>query len=246
MSAYLRILALAAIALVAPQPASATEPWNGAYLGVNLGWGSASLNGDLKVFNPGGIQYAHGFLSYDVSPSGPFGGIQAGFNVRSGGLFAGIEADLQASDLSSTSRTAFAPPVISAFTYTASASVDWFATVRGRVGFATNDTLVYLTGGFAVAEVDYNATYLITGNNAFAKLKSNETQKGYVLGAGIEQSFGPNWSMKLEYLYINLGEQTVEGALFFANGTPSNETVRSSFDTDVHTVRLGLNYRFWK
>ena len=41
-----------------------------------------------------------------------------------------------------------------------------------------------------------------------------------------------------------LGDQTAEGKLFFANGVPSGETVKTSFDTEFHTVRAGLNYRF--
>jgi outer membrane immunogenic protein len=112
------------------------------------------------------------------------------------------------------------------------------------VGLATNDRLIYVTGGWAIADVDYSATYLITPNNAYAKLNRSETQTGYVLGAGVEQAITPRWSLKLEYQYVNLGDQTAEGKLFFANGVPSGETVKTSFDTEFHTVRVGLNYRF--
>ena len=78
----------------------------------------------------------------------------------------------------------------------------------------------------------------------FANLRSESTQVGYVVGAGIEHALGRNWSVKLEYQYLNLGDQHAEGGLHFANGTPSNEKVTTDFAIDLHTVRLGLNYRF--
>lgn len=64
-----------------------------------------------------------------------------------------------------------------------------------------------------------------------------------MLGAGIEHALGRYRSLKLEYQYLNLGDLHVGGDLRFANGTPSNEKVTTDFSTDLHTVRLGLNFR---
>ena len=90
--------------------------------------------------------------------------------------------------------------------------------------------------------MDYSATYLITQNNAYAHVNSSDTRVGYVLGAGMERALRSNWSLKLEYQYLNFGDQKAQGALFFSNGHASDETVTTRFDTDIHTVRVGLNY----
>jgi outer membrane immunogenic protein len=243
-----RIFAAIGFLFAAAGSAQAGDRWNGFYLGANVGWGSAESdgNGNIKVYNDRtGTQYPTGPLPYSIDRDGAFGGLQAGYNLRSGDLFAGIEADIQTADISGSSTTGFSTPVpISPFVYSASASTDWFATVRGRIGLANKDTLAYLTGGFAIGDVDYRATYLIPGNGAFANLSSSERQTGYVVGGGIEKALTRNLSLKLEYQFIDLGKQSAEGALFFSPGNPSGETVRTTFDTEIHTVRLGLNYHF--
>ena len=52
---------------------------------------------------------------------------------------------------------------------------------------------------------------------------------GYVLGGGVEHKFNPSWSVKAEYQYLNLGQDS-----FFAK--------QAKEDYEVSTVRLGLNY----
>jgi outer membrane immunogenic protein len=131
------------------------------------------------------------------------------------------------------------------FTYDASQQLDWFATVRGRVGVGLcGGTLVYFTGGYAFGRAEYDATYLIPQNGASATLHANNFQDGYVLGGGIEHQLSHNWSLKIEYQYLDLGDGNVSGPLNFANGRPSGETVATRYDVDLQTVRVGLNYRF--
>jgi outer membrane immunogenic protein len=237
-------LVVAAFPTLFAGAASAQSPqkWNGPYVGANVGYGWGGLDGSITVLNPSGVPYAHGPLNYSSDLEGAFGGIQIGFNRVSGRFFAGIEADFQGADISGSSTTSFAPPTIFPFSYTASANIDWFSTLRGRLGIATNDMLVYVTGGLAIGSVDYSATYLITQNNAYAHVNSSDTRVGYVLGAGMERALRSNWSLKLEYQYLNFGDQKAQGALFFADGHASGETVTTRFDTDIHTVRVGLNY----
>ncbi len=225
---------------------SASEPvrWNTSYIGVNVGYAFADHDGGLVVLDPASIPYATGPLNYSINSGGAFAGLQIGINRRSGQFFAGLEADFHGADISGSSKTAFSPPAVFPFTYQASTSVDWFATLRARFGFAADDAILYVTGGWAIGAVDYSATYLITQNNAFANLRNSETQSGYVVGAGFERALGSNWTMKFEYQFVNLGSETAEGGLFFAPGRPSGETVRTHFDTEFHTVRVGLNYNF--
>lgn len=247
------LLAAIACSIVSAAQANAQSPqkWNGPYIGANIGYGWANVDGSLEVFDDKGVLIPHGPLNYSIEPEGMFGGIQIGINRRDGRLFAGIEADFQGADISGSSQTSFPgkPGVIFPFDYTASANIDWFGTVRGRLGIATDDLLIYVTGGVAIGRLDYSATYFITqpGPASFGgggTLRSSETHVGYVLGAGIERALRSNWSLKLEYQYINFGDQEAQGPLFFNTGYPSGEKVTSRFDTDMHTVRVGLNYHF--
>jgi outer membrane immunogenic protein len=148
-----------------------------------------------------------------------------GFNRRAGNFVFGLEADIQ-TRVDGGSKTSFDPPAIFNFDYTASLDVAWFGTLRGRVGYARDRTLIYATGGLAFGEVNYSARYLITEpccSGGFANLKSSGVETGYVIGGGLEHAINPNWSLKLEYQYINLGSGKAEAPLFFANGSPSGE-----------------------
>jgi outer membrane immunogenic protein len=131
--------------------------------------------------------------------------------------------------------------------------LQWFATFRGRVGFlATPQTLLYGTGGLAVGQFSYSASSSLsvavfgpgaagTTPTGFAftlpvgpAASSSDTRVGYTLGGGIEQKFTPNWSAKLEYLYIDFGTKT-----YFA-GTANQADV--SFHDNI--FRAGVNYEF--
>src|SRR5208282_2368429 len=102
--------------------------------------------------------------------------------------------------------------------------MDYFGTVRGRIGYAFDKALVYGTGGFAWGNV----------TNSVPGFSVSETQTGWVVGGGVEYKLAPNWSGKIEYQYMDLDASSATGAgpLGFA----------ANNDTQVHTVRVGLNY----
>jgi outer membrane immunogenic protein len=230
-------------------PATYRSPlWQGFYIGGNVGYGWGENDGDYKAYNPHGKQYPTGPLNYDLPADGSFAGFQMGFNRRAGNFVFGLEADIQTSNVGGGSTTFFDPPVISDATYTVSRNVDWFGTVRGRVGYARDHMLIYATAGLAFGQVDYSGQYLITepccGTGNFADHKSSKFATGYVIGGGIERALNSNWSLKLEYQYINLGDASAPGELYLACGKPSGEHGEPDFDTGFHTVRVGLNYRF--
>jgi outer membrane immunogenic protein len=228
-------------------PSSYRSPlWEGFYIGANAGyaWGDDN-GGNIDVFDEFGQQYAHGPLNYGLELEGGFVGFQAGLNRRAGNFVFGLEADIQ-TRVDGSSKTQYDPPAIFNFDYSASLDVEWFGTLRGRVGYARDRTLVYATGGLAFGEVSYTARYLITepccpGGNANFNKSGFET--GYVIGGGVEHAFNPNWSLKLEYQYINLGSVKAEAPML-APVNPNGEKVVTNYDADFHTVRLGLNYRF--
>jgi outer membrane immunogenic protein len=141
-------------------------------------------------------------------PNGIEGGLQAGYNWQSGAFVFGGETDLQISGADDT----FAP-----FKF----SNPWFGTLRGRAGYALNNVLFYGTFGLA-----YGGIKGETGG-----LAESKTHIGWAAGAGMEVGFTPNWSAKIEYLYIDLADRaySVTGV---NNGMESN------------VLRVGVNYRF--
>ena len=116
----------------------------------------------------------------------------------------------------------------------------WFGTARGRVGWVNGSTLFYATGGLAFGEMKTSVTHRI--NNPPGPAPSAQfayTKTGWTVGGGIETRLADNWSAKIEYLYIDLGDAT-ETIAYPANN--SNFTTQASFHT--HVARVGLNYRF--
>lgn len=142
------------------------------------------------------------------NPSGLAGGVQAGYNWQNGQFVYGAETDLQLSGADDT----FAPWKF---------SNPWFGTLRGRVGYAMNNILFYGTGGLAYGDL----------KGELNSLTETKTEFGWTLGAGMEVGLAPNWSAKVEYLYMDLGSRS-----FSITG---NE---NGFSASV--LRLGVNYHF--
>ena len=103
----------------------------------------------------------------------------------------------------------------------------WLATVRGRVGYSFDRWLPYITGGGAWGKV-----YLDAPGSAV-----NDTKGGWTAGAGVEYAIGPAWTVKLEYLYVDLGDATCGTA---ACVLPANAQVH--FTSNI--MRAGVNFRF--
>src|SRR5205085_12335864 len=100
--------------------------------------------------------------------------------------------------------------VASTFTVSSQVSADWLATIRGRVGFLAAPTwLVYATGGAAIAEVKGNFNFSDTFSAATESAAFRDTRLGWTAGVGTEYAFGGGWSLKAEYLYVDLGRSSV-------------------------------------
>jgi len=213
---------------VAPQTISAFN-WTGFYAGVNLGgaWASDTVVQSTRV---------RPFSSTTVSSSGIIGGGQLGFNwVAVPNLLLGVEADVSGADLNGTA------------TYIGRAQfnekVDAFGTVRGRLGYVANNWLFYGTGGFAWSDDEFTRTQIsatATTTPPLGDVRTNSpTRTGWVAGGGIEWGFARNWTTRIEYLHLDLSDET------FSFNPPNN--VFRSIDEgrlQVDTVRVGVNYLF--
>jgi outer membrane immunogenic protein len=264
--------------------------WTGLYGGLNIGYGFGAggrNNGGQTYYENNGPAYAFPFDTETRGAGGPawntaarlggvIGGVQLGYNQRlNPWLVSGLEVDLQGSALrasaSATNTTAITltpVPVGGAnlWPVTGNASttqrVDWFGTVRGRLGVTSfnQSLLVYATGGLAYGQVKqdfgYSGGFLpvaalgFGGSTWVGNASSSTTKVGWALGAGVEwiPEGMANWSIKAEYLYVDLGSSTVNLAApaFRTSDGEGFRTVYASnkMEARFQTVRIGLNYRF--
>lgn len=210
--------------------------WTGLYVGTNIGYGWGDNDPVGIRIDPPNVIDRVGRLESD----GWFAGGQIGYNYQIGSIVLGIEADLQGADISA----GFGPNNINTTlvgTFSGDSTIEMFGTVRARVGLAFDRMMLYVTGGFAWANVDYNVTG-IDGTARF-DIRENTIFSGYVIGGGLEWAFAPNWSMKAEYQMINLGREDFSAVVLDA-GVPTGQLAHTAATPEIHTFRLGVNYRF--
>ena len=234
----------------APPPVVAVFNWTGFYIGANggYGWGTQRDVNVTETFNgiitPVGVFPGVGNFGR-LEPAGGFLGGQIGYNWQAPGSnwVWGVETDLQWSNIKDDAVATLPYGVApNSITIAGAAKVDWFGTFRGRVGYAWDRVLVYATGGLAYGSTSF--ALAMTDTLGFsAAAGGSSTNTGYAVGGGLEWAFAPNWSMKGEYQYINLGNRHVD-APEFRLGVVTPWAVHSESRVDFHTARLGVNYRF--
>jgi outer membrane immunogenic protein len=232
----------------APPPmVAAVYSWTGFYIGGNVGYGWFDRNSTLADTGTPAFfaaTIAAGALPpvYGVNPRGAVGGGQIGYNWQAGMWVFGVEADIQGADVkgSTTLNTSVAPFV--PITATATEKLDWFGTARGRVGFAANTALFYVTGGLAYGHVSHSFFTAAPAVAQSAFGSDAQVDVGYTVGAGVEWAFNNNWSVKGEYLYMDLGNHTTTA--FGVTGTPVGATLGLRTHEQYNIVRVGLNYKW--
>ncbi len=214
--------------------------WTGFYLGLNAGGQFGhSENTDLDGYNtaPG--------RSWGYSESGFSGGAQVGYNWQWRWLVLGPEFDGGYMNLHGSGLQTGSP----GDTHGESDS-DLFTTLRGRIGVAVGwhgPWLLYATGGaigvhYTTRVIDNIA--ISPPTSALEDGRTTDFNWGYTVGGGIERRLGCHWSLKLEYLYYSLGDQSFTGHeadVFFHEGTFTTDW---SGETTGHMVRAGLNFHF--
>jgi outer membrane immunogenic protein len=196
--------------------------------------------------------------SYRQRESGGLVGGQVGCNYQVGAFVFGGEADAQWTSLDNNltaNYAAFANPGNPAFTNaahteTVSNKLEWFSTFRARAGFAWDRAFIYGTGGVAIAGIqsDTNVTFglfpvLPVYNGAVHIGSASVTRTGWVAGGGIEWAFSPNWSLKAEYLHIELGSFSYTSPLVAAvapNAVGPGYTWTTRVRTAVDLVSVGI------
>jgi len=184
--------------------------WDGGYLGVHGGYGWMNYRDmDTTV------------STSNIDPDGAFGGFQSGANwmMTPNWLF-GLETDASYGNLDASGLTSGGVPI--------TAKIQGLGTLRARIGYVVDNTLLYVTGGGAYAHE--KSTTIPAGS-----FTSKENLFGWALGSGVEYKFAPEWSAKLEYLYMDFGRNSFD-SINFLGRFPRNTELTGS------TVKVGLNY----
>lgn len=183
--------------------------WTGGYIGAQLGYGWADT--DASATAPA--------QTFGYDSNGVVGGLHAGYNFQNQTFVYGVEADIDFADLDGSGLG-------SAGTLTHQTEVNWIGSLRARLGFAADRTLFYVTGGWAFGEVDVSVTGAAAGSDS-------ETRNGWILGGGVEQAVTNNITARLEYRYVDLGDESF-----------SNTLLSESSDVTVQSLRAGVSWKF--
>ncbi|MHC2108410.1 MULTISPECIES: porin family protein [unclassified Methylobacterium] len=268
----------------APPPVFTPVPvftWTGFYFGINAGYGfdassSDSNRGFVQTAGSPAVQTAGGLVPYRaLAPLGSSliynrnnregfsGGGQIGYNYQftpGSGIVIGFEADAQYLDFGGRPRYATNAAAINPSFVPVNGTLntlDFFGTVRGRLGYAFDKTLVYATGGFAYATGTDDGARV--GLQNFAG-RRDDFKTGYTVGGGAEFALPTDSflnffrssavTFKVEGLYVSLdrnrtGLPLVGAAVTGAGVLPVYSVATSSRNTnDFAVVRAGLNYKF--
>jgi len=184
--------------------------WTGFYVGIVGGyaWGDSDWSSSTATGS--------------TNPDGGLIGGTLGYNLQTGNWVWGIEGDIEYSWIKGTDTGGTG---LCSGTGCETKNT-WFGTIRGRIGYAFDRWLPYITGGVALGDVKMTAN---TG------LSESDTAVGWTVGAGVEYAFLTPWTFKLEYLYTDLGDSTCSAATC---------GVDTSVGFTTSTVRAGFNYRF--
>jgi len=198
-------LSLAPLYKAPPAPVTPAYDWSGFYLGINGGggWGNSSWSSPATGINLLG---------------GQVGGT-AGYSVQLGKAVFGLEGDVDWSTFSGGGTSA-------GCVTGCNTNDTWLATVRGRVGYAFDRVLPYVTGGLAVGDIRASQAGFGSGS---------ATNPGWTLGAGLEVALPGNWTAKAEYLRVELGSFNCTGCGALP---PDNVSLQEN------VFRAGVNYRF--
>jgi outer membrane immunogenic protein len=189
--------------------------WTGFYLGgqIGYGWASNNLSGGGPVFAFSGINYV---------PSGVVGGAHVGYNLQLNQIVLGVEGDVDGTGVNKSYNWGLV---------TFGSQIPVEGSIRGRLGFALDRALIYVTGGAAFAGV--TNTY----QSPFGYNSIGRSIAGWTIGGGLEYALFNNWSIRAEYRYADFGSATDYP---FAAVPAAAVTHRLT----ENTVRAGFSYKF--
>jgi outer membrane immunogenic protein len=219
------------------RPALLLFRWTGIYVGAHLGAGAAHTAGNSIPFVFAGSSILH--LPTTIDRGGWFVGGQIGANYQFDSWVIGVEAQASWADFNGSSACAAAAVPVAAVLPGASCSaqIDALGTAAARLGWAFDRFLVYGKGGAAWTNDSYQV--LITTPVTSFLFSTNLTRWGWMAGIGVEYAFTDNWTAKIEYNYMDLGNYAVR-----FNDSTGTIFLESNTRERLNVVKLGVNYRW--
>ena len=224
-------------------PPASVFNWTGFYAGADIGGGWSSDN--VNYYTGEGFPPYARIDTAKVDGSGLLGGVFTGYNYQLNSVIvAGVEGDFEGTSIGGknhcmivTSGTPYCPPSFGA--QSTSDALPWQGSLRGRLGYAAGNALIYATGGLAFAQI--NTGYAgevgpITGSDSFSR-----TRTGWTLGAGVDYALNSNWVVRAEYRYSSFGsikDTLVNAPLGAVYATAGHTSV------DENILRIGIAYKF--
>lgn len=243
-------------------PVATVYDWGGGYIGINGGYAFGQSEWGSDPLNPSGNSSTGNF-----HVNGGLVGGTMGVSGQWGAWVLGVEGDFDWQGLSGTSNSSFCtslitstvpnlvdakgviipPAVTTAAGSSCKTASNWLGTLRARFGYAWDRVLVYGTAGGAGANVETALTGLPYQNNA---------EFGWTVGGGVEVALAENWTFKVEYLFVDLGNAVCNhgyscGYDVAATTTaPPSPTITPPVGASMavrlneNIVRVGLNFKF--
>jgi outer membrane immunogenic protein len=227
-------------------PVATVYDWGGGYIGINGGYAFGQSEWGSDPLNPSGNSSTGNF-----HVNGGLVGVTMGVSGQFGAFVLGAESDFDWQGLSGTSGSTFCTNLITSTAALAPAAglnckteSNWMATIRARFGYAWDRVLFYGTAGGAGANVQTALSGLPVQNNA---------EFGWTVGAGLEAAFAENWTVKFEYLFLDLtGNATCNHGyscgydVAAIGGQPPTPAIGSSSTVkfNENIVRVGVNFKF--
>lgn len=252
--------------IVAKAPPMPVETnWTGVYLGVQVGAGIGAQPFDVSgigitnpLFNAAKINALGNAGAIGANAVGFLGGpsLELLYQVPSTPWVFGVGADWNYSSLSAqgtgSGNSNVVPGIVSSVNNSATASLLWDASVYGKIGYAfdNNKLLAYAIGGLGLGDLSDNA--VATSNTGVAGFPvttlagaTSNVHLGWTAGAGLAWKFEPSWVLKVEYRYVNLGNEGVtlvgtSGAGVTANTQAFNTNDKAAYNKGM----IGLSYAF--
>jgi outer membrane immunogenic protein len=245
-----------------PMDVVSTMSWAGFYAGIQAGYGFGDTGqvqlspftfGPLiTAFTPPGAVAGSSFNANGDFEDGFVGGVHIGYDWQAGNIVYGAILDVNYTDIGDEQRAFSRSPA----EYVISRELDYLATLRGRLGYAFSENFLgYVTGGVAYGDVDFSYRQgAASPASTIATSGGQDNDFGYTVGGGVEARLTQNWSIGLEYLYTDLGDNdfavNLQGGPFggaggAAGSNPGGTTLTGTDrDFDFHTISAKLSYRF--
>lgn len=245
--------------------APASYDWSGGYVGVGAGAGlnNSTLSSNYRYTGPDSIGQANLDLingldhTDDLSGAAFTAGVLAGYNVQMSNIVLGVEGDFNYIGFNDQTRHDVSGVMNNVLSPVGNAvekidfDANWFGTVRGRLGYAIDNVLVYGTGGLAYGKLNVRQKLNASNDSQAISWESDDSawKMGWTLGGGIEYGLD-NWTLGLEYLYVDLNSYGWDAK---ANATLANSTAQNNWsrvkeegeaDYKFSVARATVKYRF--